>query len=260
MDENVYGAIDKTPLPGYLFYPRHDYRPGPDNAEDMMVAVEGDIAVHVRFYSCGQVISPWILYFHGNGEVVSDYDGIAPLYNRLGVNLAVADYRGYGKSSGKPGFSSMIDDARLVLDAVYDKIIKAGNEGMLWVMGRSMGSLPAVDLACRKQDKLKGIIVESGFLNPVRLLKNLGIPSFGINTKRIEEDSINKAKGVKMPVLIMHGEKDTLVPLSEAEDLYRYLGSAQKNKIIIANAEHNDIMFIGQSEYFLAIEEFLRSF
>ena len=66
--------------------------------------------VSCRFYK-GNAEWPWILFFHGNGEVVSDYDEISPFYFKRKINLVVADYRGYGKSGGTPTITDMLSDA-----------------------------------------------------------------------------------------------------------------------------------------------------
>ena len=55
---------------------------------------------------CGEE-RPTILFFYGNGETAADYDNIAPIYNQVGLNFFVADYRGYGQSGGSPSFCSM---------------------------------------------------------------------------------------------------------------------------------------------------------
>ncbi|MCL2766675.1 MAG: alpha/beta hydrolase, partial [Peptococcaceae bacterium] len=112
-----YSVIDLPPIIGILFYPRRDFSPCPENAFDLDVPVEENIRVTARFYSKGLEF-PTLLYFHGNGEVVFDYDYVAPIYNDIDLNLVVADYRGYGASTGSPSFGALYPDARLILQAV----------------------------------------------------------------------------------------------------------------------------------------------
>lgn len=252
-----YSSIDQSPLIGFLFYPRRDFSPCPDEAFDFFVPVAPGISVSTRFYGKDKG-RPWILYFHGNGEVVSDYDEIAPLYHRQEVNLIVADYRGYGASGGSPAFTHLIADSRKVLEAVTEALREKGLNSNLWVMGRSMGSVAALDLAHRFPDKIKGLILESGFASVTRLIKHLGLPSRGIDLKAIEEDRLAMIRDIRLPALIIHGEQDNLVPLQEGKDLYQLLASAQKKLVIIPKADHNSVMYYGMEEYFQALREFLR--
>ncbi len=253
-----YSSLDRSPLIGYLFYPRRDFSPCPQGAFDLFVPVAPDISVSTRFYEKDQDW-PWVLYFHGNGEVVSDYDEIAPLYHRQGVNLIVADYRGYGASGGSPTFSALIDDGRKIIEAVKEALQGRRLNGGLWVMGRSMGSVAALDLSHRFPEKIKGLIIESGFASVTRLIRNLGLPSQGIDLKAIEEDRMSMIRRITLPALIIHGERDNLVPLHEGKDLFEYLGSPRKRLVVIPKADHNSVMFYGMEKYFQSIREFLSS-
>jgi hypothetical protein len=70
-----YSQVDHSLLLQYIFYPRKDFTPCPQNAFDHSVPVGEGIFISCRFYM-GHSKGPWILFFHGNGEVVSDYDEI----------------------------------------------------------------------------------------------------------------------------------------------------------------------------------------
>ena len=99
-----YSLLDRPEILGAVFYPRQDWAPPPVAARDYMVPVEGDVSISCRFYP-GPADGPSVLYFHGNGEVACDYDGIAPLYHRLGIGLVVAAFRRYGRTGRARGFS-----------------------------------------------------------------------------------------------------------------------------------------------------------
>lgn len=253
-----YSQLDNSLLAGFLFYPRRDFTPCPQGAFDFFVPVEQGISISCRFYA-GDESWPWILYFHGNGEVVSDYDEIAPFYHRKGVNLVVADFRGYGSSGGFPNFTNLVQDAPPILEAVKREIFHKELRQDLWVMGRSMGSVPALELADRYPDKIKGLVVESGFASVTRLIKHLGLPSRGINLEPLEQERLNRVRKISVPTLIIHGEADNLVPLQEAKDLYNLLGAAQKKLVIIPKADHNNIMFANPELYFKAIQKFIET-
>ncbi len=254
---DYYTLIDKSPLLNFLFYPRKDFVSGPGNSFDLAVRVQENIHVSCRFFYNEDFNCPWILYFHGNGEVVSDYNEIAPMYNSEKINIVVADYRGYGRSSGLPSFSALIKDAPILFESIQEELFNKGYTDKLWLMGRSLGSISALELAYSFPEKIHGLIIESGFLSPVRLLKHLGLPSFGLNLNLLEQEAINKVGSISLPTLIIHGEQDTLVPLKEGKELLRQMGSKQKEIEIIPGADHNNIMFVGQKQYFSAIRQFL---
>ena len=130
------------------------------NAATHFIEVEEGVKIGCGFWTRGREF-PTILYFHGNGETVADYDYIAQFYTQMGVNIFVADYRGYGLSNGKPNITNLIRDSHPIFEG-FKKIIEEGEyESKLFLMGRSLGSIPAVELAYHHQDELKGLIIES---------------------------------------------------------------------------------------------------
>jgi alpha-beta hydrolase superfamily lysophospholipase len=253
-----YSQIDRSPLLSFLFYPRKDLTPCPEGAFDFLVPVEDKIAVSCRFHA-GHKNWPWILYFHGNGEVVSDYDQIAPFYHQKEINLAVADYRGYGASGGSPNFTNLIKDAHLIFQAAQEELAKRNLAEDLWVMGRSMGSLSAVELAYHYFNRMRGMIIESGFASVTRLIRHLNIPARGMDLEPIEQERIAMIREISSPALILHGEYDMLVPLQEAKDLYQLLNSSRKKLVVIPNADHNTLMFAGLQRYFDEIQGFINT-
>jgi len=252
-----YTQIDRSPLLNFLFYPRPHATPCPQGAFDLEVPVAPRVSIFCRFYG-GVEKGRWILYFHGNGEVVSDYDEIAPFYHAKQLNLVVADYRGYGKSTGSPNFTHLLADAHLILKAVGEEMARRGGSPDLWVMGRSMGSLAAVELGCHHPDAIRGLVIESGFASVTRLIRHLRLPAQGIDLEPIETERLAVLQKISIPVLIIHGEWDQLVPLQEAQDLYAHLGSLDKELLIVPEADHNNVMFVDLDLYLSAIQKFIQ--
>ena len=252
-----YSLIDQPEVLSYFLYPRKDYTPCPENASDLAVPVDQNISVSCRFFLSGEKL-PWILYFHGNGEIASDYDDIASLYHEAGLNLVVADYRGYGASQGYPTFSNMVKDAHRLFPAVREALAEKNLSKDMYVMGRSLGSIPALELAYSYPDKLKGVIIESGFTSFVHLIRNLELIQ-GVDTETFNNNCVEMVTKITIPALIIHGEHDQLVSLKQGMFLYRHLGSSHKSMLIIPGADHNDILYYGQSKYFKVIGEFVES-
>jgi pimeloyl-ACP methyl ester carboxylesterase len=200
---------------------------------------------------------PWILFFHGNGEVVSDYDEISPLYHQKELNLVVADYRGYGVSSGIPTITDLAQDAHTIFKKVKEELSIKNLRKDLWVMGRSLGSISALELASHYQGEMKGLIIESGFPSVVRMMTHLGVPAHGMDLQKIDQECLKRIQKIFVPTLIIHGEQDWLVPLENAKDIYQHLGTKEKELVIIPSATHNDIMLVGFKEYFDSLQQFI---
>lgn len=251
-----YSLIDQPSALMYIFYPRRDFTSCPGNAFDLLALVDDPVSVHCRFYM-GNRKWTWILFFHGNGEVVSDYDEVAPLYHQRGLNLVVADYRGYGKSNGTPTLTDLVRDSHAILRAIKKELSQRELRSDLWIMGRSLGSISAIELAYRYQDAIRGLIIESGFPSVVRIMVHLGISIRQMNLEIIDQECLEMIHKIFIPTLVIHGEKDTLVPLKEAKDIFNHLGTDQKELLIIPSANHNDIMPVGFRKYFDTLQRFI---
>ena len=251
-----YSYVDQPYLLQMLFYPRPDFNRPPHNAFDLLIDVADDAKISTRFY-CGAEEWPWILYFHGNGEVVSDYDDLAGLYLAQKINLVVADYRGYGASSGIPNFTSMVKDAHRIYHAVKAELGQRSNNCDLYIMGRSLGSISALELAYHHQETIQGLIIESGFASINRLIYHLGIMKPNPNLDQIEQECLAMIAEIKIPALIIHGQSDNLVLPKEGKLVYDTLGSRDKEILIIPRAGHNDIIVRDIPRYFGAIKNFI---
>ena len=256
MAQQDYSALDTPEILSFIFYPRGDYTRTPTNASDHSIPVDNDASISCRFYTHSQG-SPSIIYFHGNGEVVSDYDYIAPMYGELGINLFVADYRGYGASGGRPTFSNMAADAHVIFKAFVDILRQGKYSNSIFVMGRSLGSISAIEIAYYHQEQMKGLIIESGFATIAKLLSLLGFPAKSLGVEDVEFPNLAKIRKVTVPTLIIHGEYDNIIPFTEGEALFNNVATKDKRLLIIPGATHNDIMWVGMEHYLGAIKEFV---
>ncbi|MDY6892362.1 MAG: alpha/beta hydrolase [Chloroflexota bacterium] len=250
-----YSSFDQPQILAFIFHPRQDWSTPPPGAIDYSVPVEEDVSISCRFYPLDES-APSILYFHGNGEVVYDYDEIAMLYNGIGVNLFVADYRGYGQSGGTPSFSNTASDAHGIFNFYRDTLRSSGYTGPLYIMGRSLGSFSAIELAWSYPQDWQGLIIESGFTNVGRLVNYLSFfPSPGLS-EELENSSMERIRSITMPILIIHGDYDTVIPYEQALLLFQHVGSEDRRLLTIPGAGHNDLFMRGLNEYFSAIKDF----
>src|SRR5208282_2749154 len=106
----------------------------PTSAEEVLIPVETGVVIGGRFYAAG-ISESTLLFFHGNGEIVADYEDLGPLYTQQGFNFFPVDYRGYGRSTGTPTVTAMMRDCHVILDFTQDWLTKQGFSGPLVVMG-----------------------------------------------------------------------------------------------------------------------------
>jgi fermentation-respiration switch protein FrsA (DUF1100 family) len=247
---------DKPEILYRLFFPRREVAPDTDNATNHYVDIVPGIAICCRFFRVRDD-APNIIYFHGNGEIAADYDYVAPVYAQYALNLFVADYRGYGGSGGTPTCTAMIKDAHPVFRYFAAYLKENGYTGALFAMGRSLGSAPAIELAYRYGDLLKGLIIESGFASARNQIGRLGVDYlFEDEPHPVGFGNDVKIRDVKLPTLIIHGESDEIIPASEGRQLFEISGAQEKFSLFIPHAGHNDIVYYGMHAYMDAVRSF----
>ncbi len=242
--------LDRPEIGQRLFHPRPDPAPA-DPARDAWATASDGTRLYVRLHDARPEF-PTLLLFHGNGEVASDYDGLAPLLKRSGVNLAVAEFRGYGRSEGAPTASKLAGDAEAVFDFMRERLTRQAGAPRLVVMGRSLGSACALALAASRTRDVAGLVVESGFARTLPLLRTLGAPVMDVS----EADGFGNLEHIKAfagPTLVICGGEDTLIPPAEAHLLYDASPAQDKTLLVIPEAGHNDLLAVGPHEYLEAV-------
>ncbi len=197
-----------------------------------------------------------LIHFHGNGEVAADYLGpYVDAMTGLGVNCLLAEYRGYGGSSGEPALGAMLDDATRVIAATGlspDRII---------LFGRSVGSIFAIH-GVSQVPGIAGLIVESGVADVLeRLLMRVHpdeLPGGEPALRTAVAERLNhraKLGGYHGPTLVMHARGDTLVDVSHAERNHAW-AAGPKQLAIFERGGHNDIISVNAAAYFETIGAF----
>ncbi len=260
MEQNMtqQNLMDSPEATQHLFFPRKVSRsPLPPGAKDIEVEVSPGISIGCRLFTADKE-APTILFFHGNGEIVSDYDDIALSYTEQNINFLVTDYRGYGWSGGTPSFSALLADSHVLYRQLKQHLADNGYSPTLFIMGRSLGSAPAIELASSYDEEIKGLIIESGFAETLPLAKTLGIELEGADIS--EEQTFNnggKIARVSKPTFLLHGQLDTLIPLWQAEKLHAECGARSKELQVVPGADHNSLIAVGGIYYFQAIKQFV---
>ena len=201
---------------------------------------------------------PTMIYFHGNGEVVSDYQPAAEsLFATLGVNTLFAEYRGYGASSGTPQLAAMLGDVEAIAAAAGqppERII---------AFGRSIGSIYAIELARRLP--VAGLVLESGIADVLeRVLmrarpEELGSSLEGMRAAaRRDFDHEAKLAAYRGRLLVLHAARDHLVPTHHAERNHEWCGAPDKELVIFPRGDHNSIFADNAAAYLRALGDFIQ--
>ena len=250
-----YTKLDRPEVLATLFHPRPEF-PGarPERARDIDIPVADKVTIGARWHFAG-ADSPNLLFFHGNGEIVADYDELGPLYNAMGINLLAVDYRGYGRSSGTPSVSGMMADCHRILSFSEEWLHRETCTGPLILIGRSLGSASVLELAATSPDRIHGLIIESGFAYAAPLLRLLGIDPQKIGFEETDGfANLQKIKRYAGPTLIIHAEFDHIIPYSDSVALFKASPAQLKNHLMIPGANHNDIFMRGMEAYLKAVQ------
>ena len=220
--------------------------------EEIFVKTPDDEKLHGYFLPAKEKTDKVMLFFHGHDENVALWH-LAPvnLQQHINVNALIVDYRGYGKSTGKPSTDGIITDAL----AMYDYLILRGFKPEdISVYGRSMGAAVALEVASRVPVRL--VVFQSGFYSFKEHVKELYpyVPSCLIKDDFL--DSASLIKKIKAPILICHGSKDERVHYNHAYRLFN-IAPFQRKLIILEGAGHEHLKKFFTEEYFTTLKNLM---
>jgi len=174
-----------------------------------------------------------LVFAHGNAGNMSDRLFKIKFFYNLGLNVFIFDYRGYGKSEGKPSESGVYLDAQGAYDYLQSRPDVNMNSIILY--GASIGGAVVIDLATCRNAAL--LVVESSISNAKDMAQILYpfVPSFFLSLKF---DSLNKVKALKIPKLFIHSPEDEVVPYWVGQKLFE---AASEPKVFLKiHGGHND--------------------
>ncbi len=176
-----------------------------------------------------------VFFLHGNGGSIDGWALGADVYLNAGYDILYLDYRGYGKSGGKIECEKqLISDAQFV----YDYLKNRYAENKIIVCGTSIGTGIAAKIA--SQNNPSGLILNSPYYSLKSLIKEIVpiIPGFIIKYKL---ETFKNLETVKCPVIILHGDKDEVIPIHHALDLKKKFDTIQLK--VINGFTHNDLSY-----------------
>jgi fermentation-respiration switch protein FrsA (DUF1100 family) len=194
-----------------------------------------------------------LLFLHGNAGNISHRYEIVEDFVKLPVNVLIIDYRGYGKSEGRPSERGLYADARAAWD--YLTNVRGVLASRIVIFGESLGGAVAIDLASRTQ--ACGLIVQSSFTSIADMAAELlpFVPRFMLRTKM---DSLSKIEQVSSPKLFIHSQADEIVPYKLGRRLFD-AAHAPKQFYEVKGASHNLTFELGGAAYYEALRGFISS-
>ncbi len=201
-----------------VFFPLRELDGRPSDVglayEDVHIVTRDGVGLH-GWYVPGEDARGTVLFCHGNAGNISHRLETVALLHGLGLNVLLFDYRGYGKSGGRPREAGLYRDAEAAWDYLTTKRGEAPERIVL--MGRSLGGGVAAWLAARRGPA--ALILESTFTSIADLGRRFYplLPRF---LARIRFDTLSHLAGVRCPLLVAHSRDDDVVPFVMGQRLY----------------------------------------
>ena len=229
-------------LQGYLLFPA----PGdpqaqlPANAEYVETKMpDGVLVKHIRLRNTPDAHK--IMFFHGNGSLAYHELLRGLELHQQGFDVLLAEYRGYGGSSGTPSADKLMPDAV----ATYDQFVSEGSQ-KVFLYAHSLGTGIATYLA--SQRKVAAIALEAPYSSTADIAAER-YPIFPVRLLlRHDIASATFIQSVTAPVLMIHGEQDQVIPIGFGEKLYSSYDSTNKEWQAISQAGHNNLLSFGSIE------------
>ena len=199
--------------------------------------------------------TPVVLFLHGNGENLQTMNlgGLFEALQHLDVHYLALEYPGYGKSGGKPSEKSILEAGNSAIDWLVSQFPK--NPKVL--LGWSLGAGAAFQIANQQGDRVDGLIV----LSPWSSLPEAAAAHYpewlvGLVLKE-KYNSVEAAKQIHCPTLVIHGETDTIIPVSQSEKIAASLRGTVRY-MRMTDAGHNDLF--AQEEVWQQLYHYLHNF
>jgi fermentation-respiration switch protein FrsA (DUF1100 family) len=183
---------------------------------------------------------PTLLYFYGNASSISYSLQEFSDFRRIGCNVAVAEFVGYGLSSGKAGEDAIYRTANTAYEALLSR--KDIDPHQIIPVGRSLGATAAIHLASTKP--VAGLVTLSAFTSMHDMGRQI-LPWFPTGLfEKYRFDNLRKMEQVKCPVFLAHGTMDDLVPYAMNARLIA-AARGRVTAVPVEGADHNDIYVVG---------------
>ncbi|MBM4275924.1 MAG: alpha/beta hydrolase [Deltaproteobacteria bacterium] len=218
--------------------------------EEVFFAAEDGVMLHGWWVP--KEGAPVFLWYHGNaGNISHRLENMKFLWDLVGVQIFIFDYREYGRSAGRISREGTFKDAAAAWRYLTVTRKIPGRDIILF--GRSLGTALATDLAVK--EACRCLILESPFTNSKEMAR-LFAPFMFDWRPRVPYDNLGKVGYVKAPVMVIHGEHDEIIPVDMGRRVFA-AAPEPKELYIIPKAHHNDTYLVGGQEYFNRLKGFI---
>jgi uncharacterized protein len=193
---------------------------------------------------------PVVVHFHGNGEDLADQGSMIDLLRSLGAGVLAVEYPGYGvaRADGPPGEEACYRAGAAAVAYLRERL----HRGEVFVQGQSLGSGVAAELAAR------GAADRLVLISPFTSIPGAASSAFPWLPARLlvrhRFDTRAKARRIAVPVLLVHGSDDEIIPASMSADLERSFPHAKR--VLIPDGHHNDLLLLHARELRAALGDF----
>ena len=236
-----------------VFYPERALVATPESLglpfENVAITTQDHVKLHGWLIKAPSSKATFI-FFHGNAGNISGRLEKIDFLHKIGVNILIIDYRGYGKSEGRPTEEGIYKDATAAYDYLLQREDMKGQNIISY--GVSLGGVVAVDLAVARP--VSCVILDSTFSSAADMAKKIYpfIPSFSMKTKM---DSMRKIKDTTVPILFIHSIEDQTVPFALGKKLYDAAPGVKE--FIEITGSHTDGHIYGEDKIKNGIRVFL---
>jgi len=237
------------PEPGNLIHPSAI----DPSIQEIFIETSDGIALQAFFFPRAET-NRIVLYFHGNAGNASMRLPEAVELARLGTNVLLLSYRGYGKSEGVPSEAGVYLDGQAALEFLQSGLGFALDHTI--ILGRSLGSAVAIELA--QHQAVAGLILVTPFSSGRDLAQAMGLSWLAWVTGQ-PFNSLEKIRQISAPTLFIHGTDDHIVPQELARKLFDQCPSPKEWKSF-PGADHNNLVLIAGREYWDTIQHFLDTY
>ncbi len=233
-------------LNSLLYFPSREIIETPDRAgldyRDLAPATEDGERLHGWWITARTESLGHLLLCHGNAGNVGDRVLHAALLAAVGFDVLLFDYRGYGRSSGRPSEEGTYRDARAALACLLEQ--RGVDRTRVFYLGESLGGAVALDLALERPPA--GLVLLSAFTG-VRELGRLHYPFLPAALIPDAYPTLRRIRALRAPILVLHGERDEIVPLAQGRALFE--AAPEPRRIhVFRDLGHNDLVPLGGAE------------
>ena len=239
--------------PAMIFFPDRQLHATPADwgleYEDVSFAAEDGVQLH-GWYLPRRGATRVLLFFHGNaGNISHRADSIA-IFHRLGLNVFIFDYRGYGRSEGRPDERGLYRDASAAWR--YLTASRGFDSDKVVLFGRSLGGAVAANLAADVQ--AGGLILESTLSSASDFARSVFPVLSRLVRLRYDFDTVAGVQAASCPVLVLHSREDEIMPFQLGEKVY--LAAREPKVFVEISGDHNSGFLRSQPAYETALRDF----